>query len=88
MRRFHRYLNRGKGEKEYKLKAIVPSFVQVAAESYVCFAAFVGRRLCMMDMSMPGMVHFVFELGGSQATWRFRPTGRSGPNRTPLFSGV
>jgi hypothetical protein len=55
------YLNRGKGEEEYKLKAIVPSFVQAAAELRMF------RSICRPPIVYDGheharMVHFVFEL--------------------------
>lgn len=55
------YLNRGEGEEEYKLKAIVPSFVQAAAELHMF------RSVCRPPIVYDGheharMLHFVFEL--------------------------
>lgn len=55
------YLDRGEGEQEYKLKAIVPSFVQTAAEVHMF------RSICRPPIVYDGheharMLHFAFEL--------------------------
>ena len=54
-------LNRGDGELEYQLKAIVPSFIQAAAELHMF------RSICRPPIVYNGheharMLHFVFEL--------------------------
>jgi hypothetical protein len=55
------YLNRAKGEREYKLKATVPSFIHAISESRV-FQCRSRPPIAYTGHERARMIHFVFEL--------------------------
>lgn len=63
------YAGRGKGEKEYKLKAVVPLFIQRIAEHHM-FRSWSYPPVVYDGTGRARMVHFVFEFSHTKGNFR------------------
>lgn len=63
------YLNRANGEREYKLKAIIPSFIHAVAEPHV-FECLSRPPIAYIGHKQAHMIHFTFELEAAHSNGR------------------